>query len=52
MYKVQITQGAKEHLLIWHSVITQKLNIYLYNYKTETAIFIATKPENTIMAVI
>ena len=26
--------------------------IYLYNYKTETAIFVATKHEKTIMAVI
>ena len=45
---VRITQ--KEHLLIWNSEITQNLNIYLYNYQTETAIFLATKHEKTIMA--
>ena len=28
------------------------INIYLYNYQTETAIFIATKLEKTITAVI
>ena len=45
---VRITQ--KEHLLIWNSETTQTLNIYLYNYQTETAIFLATKHEKTIMA--
>ena len=45
---VKITQ--KEHLLIWNSETTQNLNIYLYNYQTETAIFLATKHEKTIMA--
>ena len=44
---VRITQ--KEHLLIWNSETTQNLNIYLYNYQTETAIFPATKHEKTIM---
>ena len=29
---------------------TQNLNIYLHNYKTEIAIFLATKHEKTIMA--
>ena len=28
---------------------TQNLNIYLYNYQTETATFLATKHEKTIM---
>ena len=28
---------------------TQNLNIYLYNYQTETAIFLATKYEKTVM---
>ena len=46
---VRITQ-QKEHLLIWNSETTQNLNIYLYNYQTETAIFLATKHEKTIMA--
>ena len=48
IYIVKITQ--KEHLLIWNSETTQNLNIYLYNYQTETAIFLATKHEKTIMA--
>ena len=30
----------------------QIFNIYLYNYPTETAIFIATPHEKTLMAVI
>ena len=47
-YTVRITN--KEHLLIWKSETTQNLNIYLYNYQTETAIFLATKHEKTIMA--
>ena len=46
--KNRITQ--KEHLLIWNSETTQNLNIYLYNYQTETAFFLATKHEKTIMA--
>ena len=33
------------------SVFTLNLNIYLYSYKTETTIFIATKHEKTVMAV-
>ena len=33
-----------------NSETTQNLNIYLYNYQTETAIFLATKHEKTIMA--
>ena len=45
---VRITQ--KEHLLIWNSETTQNLNIYLYKYRTETAIFLATKHEKAIMA--
>ena len=45
---VRMTQ--KEHLLIWNSKTTQNLNIYLYNYQTETAILLATKHEKTIMA--
>ena len=43
VYTVRITQ--KEHLLIWNSETTQNLNIYLYNYQTETAIVLATKHE-------
>ena len=39
----------KEHLLAWNSEITENLNIYLYNYQREIAIFIATKHEKTIM---
>ena len=35
---------------MWNSETTQNLNIYLYNYQTETAIFLATKHEKTIMA--
>ena len=46
---VRITQ-KKEYLLIWSSETTQNLNIYLYNYQTETAIFLATKHEKTIIA--
>ena len=46
---VRITQ-QKEHLLKWNSETTQNLNIYLHNYQTETAIFLATKHEKTIMA--
>ena len=46
---VRITQ-QKEHRLIWNSETTQNLNIYLHNYQTETAIFLATKHEKTIMA--
>ena len=46
---VRITQ-QKEHLLIWNSETTQNLNIYLHNYQTETAIFLATKHEKTTMA--
>ena len=41
---VRITQ-QKEHLLQWNSENTQNLNIYLHNYQTETAIFLATKHE-------
>ena len=47
IYSLQITQ--KEHLLIWNSETTQSLNIYLFNYQTKTAIFLATKHEKTIM---
>ena len=32
----------KEHLLIRNSGTTQKVNTYLYNYQTETAIFVAS----------
>ena len=41
---VRITQ-QKEHQLIWNSETTQNLNIYLHNYQTQTAIFLATKHE-------
>ena len=45
IYKsVRITH-QKEHLLILNSETTQNLNIYLHNYQTETAIFLATKHE-------
>ena len=37
------------HLLIWNSETTQNLNIHLYNYETETAIFLVTKQEKTII---
>ena len=42
----------KKHLLKWNSVITKSLNIYLSNYQTETAIFIARKHEKTIIVVV
>ena len=35
-----------------NSVFTLNLNIYLYSFELETAIFIAKKHEKTIMAVI
>ena len=35
---VRITH-QKQHLLIWSSETTKNLNIYLYSYQTETAIF-------------
>ena len=35
---------------MWNSEATQNLNIYLYNYQTETASFLAAKHEKTIMA--
>ena len=41
IHTVKITQ--KEHLLKWNSDTTQNLNIYLYTYQTETAIFLSTK---------
>ena len=47
--RVRLTQ-QKEHLLIWNSETAQNLNIYLHNYQTETAIFLATKHGKTIMA--
>ena len=40
--------NQKEHLLIWNSETTQNLDIYLYNYQTETAIFLATKHEKKL----
>ena len=43
---VTITQ-QKEHLLIWNSKSTQNLNIYLHNYQTQTAIFLAKKHEKS-----
>ena len=43
---VRITQ--QEHLLILNSETTQNLNIYLHNYQTETAIFLATKHEKQL----
>ena len=42
----------KKDLQISISVVTLNSNIYLYSYKTETVIFIASKHEKTIMAVI
>ena len=45
---VTITQ-QKEHLLIWNSETTQNLNIYLHNYQTQTAIFLATKHEKKLV---
>ena len=33
---------------MWNSETTQNLNIYFYNYQTETAIFLATKHEKTM----
>ena len=49
-YNQSVITQQKEHLLIWNSETTQNLNIYLHNYQTETAIFLATKHEKTIMA--
>ena len=46
---VRITQ-QKEHMLQWNSETTQNLNIYLHNYQTETAIFLATKHEKIVIA--
>ena len=48
----RIKQKEKEHLLIWNSETNQNLafSVYLYNYQTETAIFLAKKHEKTIMA--
>ena len=43
---VRITQ-QKEHLLIWNSETAQNVNIYLHNYQTQTAIFLATKHEKS-----
>ena len=34
----------------WNSETTQNLNIYLHNYQTETAIFLATKHEKIVIA--
>ena len=45
----RITQ-KKEHLLICKSETTQNLDIYLHNYQTEAAIFLATKHEEISMA--
>ena len=47
-YNQSGSPSKKEHLLIWNSETTQNLNIYLHNYQTETAIFLATKHEKTI----
>ena len=49
-YKPVMIIQQKEHLLIWNSETTPNLNIYLHNYQTETAIFLATKHGKTIMA--
>ena len=49
-YKPVRINQQKEHLLIWNSETIENLNIYLHNYLTETAIFLATKHEKTIMA--
>ena len=37
---------------MWKSVFFLNLNIYRYDYKTETVIFIGTKHEKTIMTFI
>ena len=43
--------GSRKKNICWYGTqTTQNLNIYLYNYQTETAIFLATKHEKTIMA--
>ena len=42
--------SKKNILLISNSETTQNLNIYLHNYQTEKAIFLATKHEKTITA--
>ena len=49
-YKPVQDYQQKNQLLIWNSETTQHLNIYLHNYQTETAIFLVTKHEKTIMA--
>ena len=36
--------------MIWNSETTQNLNISLYNYQTEAAVFLATKHEKTVTA--
>ena len=40
----------KKNICWYNSESTQNLNIYLYNYQTETAIFLAAKHEKTVMA--
>ena len=44
IYTVRITQKERRN----HP--TKNLNIYLYNYQKETAIFLATKHEKTVVA--
>ena len=45
-----VRNTQKDHLLIWNLETTQNLNIYLYNYQTETTIFLATQHEKQVMA--
>ena len=44
-YKPVQDYQQKNQLLIWNSETTQHLNIYLHNYRTQTAIFLAKKHE-------
>ena len=52
-YIESITQsGSPKKNICWYGTqkLPKNLNIYLHNYQTETAIFLATKHEKTIMA--
>ena len=46
----RIHSTPKKNICWYNSESTENLNIYLYNYQTETAIFLATKHEKTVMA--
>ena len=48
--QLRIHSTPKKNICRYNSETTQNLNIYLYNYQTETAISLATKLEKTVMA--